>query len=154
MQFKALAPTLALALTALLCPAAWAQEVQVQNAWVRATVPGQKATGAFMGLLSAKGLRLKSVTTPVAGLAQVHEMHLEGNIMRMHAMENGLELPAGTLVELKPGGYHLMLMDLKAPLPKDSNIELTLVFVDAKGVEIRRELTLPVRTQPPTATAP
>jgi hypothetical protein len=60
----------------LLSPSARAQDVQVQNAWVRATVPGQKATGAFMGLLSAKGARLKSVATPVAGLAQVHEMQL------------------------------------------------------------------------------
>jgi copper(I)-binding protein len=130
--------------------AAWAQDVVVQNAWVRATVTGQKATGAFMSLTSATGSRLKSVTTPVAGVAEVHEMRVEDNIMKMQALKGGLELPAGKTVELKPGSYHLMLMDLKMPLPKDSSIPLTLVFVNARGVESKSELTLPVSVMAPT----
>jgi copper(I)-binding protein len=136
---------------ALLCQAALAQHVVVKDAWVRATVQGQKATGAFMSLSSAAGARLKSVSSPVAGVAQVHEMRMEGDVMKMAALENGLELPAGKTVELKPGGYHVMLMDLKLPLKKDSTIPLTLVFVDAKGVESKTEVTVPVSTVAPMA---
>ncbi len=134
---------------ALLCQTAMAQTVLVQNAWARATVPGQMASGAFMSLSSSTGSRLKSVSSPVAGVSQVHEMRMEGDIMKMKALENGLELPAGKTVELKPGGYHVMLMDLKLPLKKDTTIPLTLVFVDAKGVESKTELTVPVRTMVP-----
>jgi copper(I)-binding protein len=137
--------------SALLCQAALAQTVVVKDAWVRATVQGQKATGAFMNLSSAEGSRLKSVSSPVAGVAQVHEMRMDGDIMKMAALPNGLELPAGKTVELKPGGYHVMLMDLKMPLPKDSSVPLTLVFVDAKGVESKTELKLPVNAAAPMA---
>jgi copper(I)-binding protein len=140
---------LVVATAALWCQTALAQTVVVQNAWVRATVPGQRATGAFMSLSSAAGARLKSASTPVAAVAEVHEMRLEGDIMKMQALKDGLELPAGKTVELKPGGYHLMLLDLKAPLQKDSSITLTLVFVDAKGVESRTELKVPVATMAP-----
>ena len=135
--------------TALLCQAAMAQSVEIKNAWVRATVQGQKATGAFMSLSSTDGSRLKSVSSPVAGVAEVHEMRVEDNVMKMKALPNGLELPAGKTVELKPGSYHVMLMDLKAALPKDSTIPLTLVFVDSKGVESKTELTLPVTAMAP-----
>ena len=136
---------------ALLCQAAMAQNVVIENAWVRATVQGQKATGAFMSLSSAAGSRLKSVSSPVAGVAEVHAMRMDGDVMKMQALPNGLELPAGKTVELKPGGYHVMLMDLKLPLPKDSSVPLTLVFVDAKGVESKTELKLPVNAAAPMA---
>lgn len=149
---------LALATSALLCHTALAQtvqsqSVQVQGAWVRSTVPGQKASGAFMRLTAATGMRLLSITTPVAGVAQVHEMRMEGDIMKMQALPNGLELPAGKTVELKPGGYHLMLLDLKMPLKKDSSIPMTLVFVDAKGVQSKLELQVPVSTTAPMVQA-
>jgi copper(I)-binding protein len=134
---------------AVLCQGALAQNVEIKDAWVRATVPGQKATGAFMSLSSADGARLKSVSSPVAGVAEVHEMRVEDNVMKMKALPNGLELPAGKTVELKPGSYHVMLMDLKTALPKDSSVPLTLVFVDAKGVESKTELTLPVTAMAP-----
>ncbi|NVO07619.1 MAG: copper chaperone PCu(A)C [Rhodoferax sp.] len=133
----------------LLSQAALAQAVSVKNAWVRATVQGQKATGAFMALNAPSTTRLVAVSTPVAAVAEVHEMRMEGDIMKMAAIQGGLELPAGKTVELKPGGYHLMLMDLKLPLKKDSSIPLTLVFKDAKGVESRLELKVPVGTAAP-----
>ena len=126
-----------------------AQTVDVSGAWARATVPGQKATGAFMRLTSKDGARLVAISTPAAGVAEVHEMKLEEGVMRMHAVPGGLELPPGKTVELKPGGYHLMLMDLKQPLQRESTIALTLVFQDAKGHESRTELKLPVAMQPP-----
>ena len=136
---------------ALMMHTAQAQSLLVQDAWARATVQGQKATGAFMTLTSAGGGRLKSVSTPVAGIAEVHEMRMEGDVMKMAALTNGLELPAGKAVELKPGSYHLMLMDLKMPLRKDTRIPLTLVFVDSKGLESKTELSVPVNNTAPMA---
>jgi copper(I)-binding protein len=127
---------------------AFAQSVDVKDAWVRVSVQGQKATGAFMKITSRDGARLVSASTPVAGVAEVHEMKMDGNVMKMRAIEGGLELPAGKLVELKPGGFHVMLMDLKATLPKGSTVPLTLVFKDAKGAERKVELTVPVATGP------
>ncbi len=133
--------------------AALAQSVEVQNAWARATVQGQKATGAFMTLKSKADGRLVAVSSPVAGVAEVHEMKMDGGVMQMRALEGGLELPAGKTVELKSGGYHVMLMDLKLPLKKDTTIPLTLVFKDAKGQETRQELKVPVSMLPPFAGA-
>ena len=124
--------------------------VQVDGAWARATVQGQKGTGAFMSLTAKDATRLVGVSSPVAGVAEVHEMKMEGDVMKMRAVPV-LELPAGKKVELKPGGYHVMLMDLKAPLAKDSTIPVTLLFKDAKGVESRLELKLPVATAAPGA---
>ena len=124
--------------------------VKVENAWARATVPGQKGTGAFMNITAKDGTRLVGVSSPAAGVAEVHEMKMDNDIMRMRAMP-GLDLPAGQTVQLKPGGYHLMLMDLKAPLAKDSTVPVTLRFKDAKGVESKLDLVLPVGTVAPGA---
>ena len=131
----------------------YAQNVDVKNAWVRASVQGQKATGAFMQLTASQPTTLVGVASPVAGVAEVHEMKMDGDVMRMRALPNGLALPAGKTVALTPGGYHVMLMDLKATLPKDSTIPLTLTFKDAKGVESRVELKLPVATTAPGGAA-
>jgi copper(I)-binding protein len=107
-----------------LAAAAQAQ-VSVSNAWVRGTVPGQKATGAFMQLKSARGATLVAAESPAAGAVEIHAMRMEGNVMRMRAI-GSLELPAGQTVELKPGGYHAMLLDLKAPLKKGDVVPLRL----------------------------
>jgi copper(I)-binding protein len=136
---------------ALLAGMAHAQSVDVKDAWVRTSVQGQKATGAFMKLTAKDGAKLVAASSPVAGVTEVHEMKMEGDIMKMKAVAGGLDLPAGKTVELKPGGYHVMLMDLKAALPKDSTIPLTLVFKDAKGMESRLELKVPVATAPMAA---
>mgnify|MGYP002039149721 FL=1 len=135
---------------ALLSAPAWAQTaaVKVEGAWARASVQGQKATGAFMRLTAKDGARLVRAESPAAGLAEVHEMKMEGDIMKMRAVPT-LDLPAGKTVELKPGGYHIMLLDLKAPLAKDSAVPITLVFQDAKGVESKLNLTVPVGTAAP-----
>ena len=152
MKLNTITTILALSCGGLFAQAASAQTVDVQGAWARATVPGQKATGAFMKLTSKDGTKLVSVSTPAAGVSEVHEMKMDGDVMKMRAVQGGLYLPAGKAVELKPGGYHVMLMDLKAPLPKDSTVALTLVFKDAKGVETKQEVTLPVSTVAPMGT--
>ena len=118
-------------------------KVDVKNAWVRSTVPGQMGTGAFMKLTAKVGTQLVGVSSPVAGVGEVHEMKMDGDIMKMRAVP-ALDLPAGKTVELKPGGFHVMLMDLKQPLMKDSKVPLTLTFKDAKGVQSKLELSLPV----------
>lgn len=148
MKLKALALVATLA-----CGSLFAQTIEVKDAWVRTTVPGQKATGAFMKITSREGAKLVAVSTPAAGVAEVHEMKMDGNVMKMRAVQGGLDLPAGQTVELKSGGYHVMLMDLKAALPKDSTIPLTLVFKDAKGVESKVELKVPVASVAPGAPA-
>lgn len=127
---------------------AQAQPAQVQDAWVRVSVQGQKSTGAYMKITAREATTLVAVSTPVAGVAEVHEMKMDGDVMRMRALPAGLPIPAGGSVELKPGGFHVMMMDLKAALPKDSTVPLTLVFKDAKGAESRLELKVPVRTGP------
>ena len=125
--------------------------VKVEAAWARATVQGQKGTGAFMNLTAKEGTRLVGVSSPAAGVAEVHEMKMEGDVMKMRAVP-GLDLPAGQTVQLKPGGYHVMLMDLKAPLMKDSSVPVTLRFKDAKGIESKLDVVLPVSLAAPGAT--
>jgi len=110
-------------------------QVSVKDAWVRATVAQQKSTGAFMQLSSARPVRLVSVSSPVAGVAEVHEMKMDGGVMKMRAVES-LELAPGQPVELKPGSYHLMLMELKAPIKEGETVPLSLVF---EGADKKRE---------------
>lgn len=128
---------------------ALAQSVDVQGAWARATVQGQTATGAFMTLTAKANTRLVGASSPVAGVAEVHEMVMDGGVMKMRAVAGGLELPAGKAVELKPGSYHVMLMDLKLPVQKDTTIPLTLTFKNAKGEESKTELKVPVSMAAP-----
>ena len=132
----------------LACAQAGSANVDVKDAWVRSTVPGQMGTGAFMKITAKTGAKLVGVSSPVAGVGEVHEMKMDKDIMRMRAVST-LDLPAGKTIELKPGSYHVMLMDLKQPLLKDSKIPLTLMFKDAKGVQTRMELTLPVTNVAP-----
>ncbi len=134
----------ALLIYSLMVTSAWAQNVSVQSAWARATVQGQKATGAFMTLTSKTDTTLVAITTSVAGVAEVHEMKMDNNVMQMRALPDGLPLPAGKAVALQPGGFHVMLMELKLPLQKDTTIPLTLRFKDAKGVQSSMDIKVPV----------
>jgi periplasmic copper chaperone A len=127
---------------------ALAQNVEVKNAWVRTTVPGQKGTGAFMSITAKDGARLVGASSPVAGVTEVHEMKMEGDVMKMRAIP-GLDLPAGKTVELKSGGFHVMLMDLKAPLAIGSTVPLTLLLKDAKGADSQVTLQVPVSARSP-----
>jgi copper(I)-binding protein len=140
-----------LAATAAMAAGAIGQTQQlprVEGAWVRSAVPGQQGTGAFMKLTANEPMQLVGVSTPVAAVAELHEMRMEGDVMRMRAVAK-LELPAGRTVELKPGGYHLMLQDLKQALAPGSTVPLVLVLRDAKGAESKLELKVPVRVAAP-----
>jgi copper(I)-binding protein len=118
--------------------------VDVRDGWVRQSVPGQSGTGAFMKLTAPTGTKLVSISTPAAGTAEVHEMKMEGDVMKMRELPGGLDLPAGQTVELKPGGYHVMMTDLKGALAKGAAVPMTLKFEDAKGVKTALDVTLPV----------
>ena len=123
--------SLAMSMTAIVAHA----EVTIKDAWVRATVPQQMATGAFFQIQSSKDVRLVSVQAPLAGIAEIHEMKMENNVMKMRAVEY-LDLAAGKTVEFKPGGFHLMLMDLKAQVKAGDVIPLTLIV---EGKDKKRE---------------
>ena len=147
-----LSASLALAAT-LFCSHVLAQNVEIKDAWARATVQSQKATGAFMTLTAKTDTTLVGVASSVARVAEIHEMKMEGDVMKMRALPKGLELPAGKAVALKPGSFHLMLMDLKVPLQKDTTVPVTLRFKDAKGVESTLDLKVPVSTSAPGGAA-
>ena len=138
---KHLLPLLALTLAALGAHA----QTTVKDGWVRGTVPQQKATGAFAQITSAQGGRLVSAASPVAGVVEIHEMRMSGSTMQMRALTDGLALPAGQTVELKPGGYHVMLMDLKQPLKAGDTVPLTLVVEGADKKRETLQLQLPVK---------
>ncbi|MNM02075.1 hypothetical protein D3C81_120210 [compost metagenome] len=126
---------LATALAVLSFSAAAQSGVQITDPWVRATVPQQKATGAFMQITAPKAMRLLEVRSSVAGVAEIHEMSMADNMMRMRQVKE-IALPAGKAVELKPGGYHVMLLDLKGQVKAGDKIPLTLVL---EGEDKHRE---------------
>ena len=136
--------TLAAAVLALSATSLWAQTtVKVDEPWVRGTVAQQKATGAFMRLTADKDARLVSASSPVAGVVEIHEMAMEKDIMKMRQIP-GLDLAAGRAQELKPGGYHVMLMDLKQQIKGGDTVPLTLVFEDAAKQRFTQEVSAPV----------
>jgi len=124
-----------------------AAQVIVSDPWIRGTVPQQMATGAFMQLKSAKDAKLIEARSPAAGVVEIHEMTMENNVMRMRAVQ-ALALPAGRTVELKPGGYHMMLMDLKQQMREGETVPVTLI-VESGG---KRE-TVEVKAKVRAATA-
>ena len=115
---------------------AWTAQAEVKltitEPWVRATVPQQPATGAFMTLTADQDARLVAVESPVAKQVEIHEMRMENDIMRMRQIP-GLDLPRGQKVELRPGGYHVMLIGLHAPVTASQTVPLTLVVEDRQG---------------------
>jgi copper(I)-binding protein len=123
-----------LVLAALLAFAAQAQTT-VKDPWVRGTVAQQKATGMFAQITSSSGGKLVSASSPVAGVVEIHEMSMDGSVMKMRAVA-GIDLPAGKPVDLKPGGYHVMLMDLKKELKAGEMVPVTLVV---EGADKKRE---------------
>ena len=126
-----------------------AADLEVAHPWVRGTVPAQKATGAFMQLSSKGGVTLVGVASPAAKIVELHEMVMDNNVMKMRAVPR-LEVVAGKALELKPGSYHVMLIDLNKPLAKGEIVPITLQ-VEGKdkkveAVEVKaevRELTAP-----------
>ena len=120
-------------------------QTSVKDPWVRGTVAQQKATGAFMTITNTGGGTLVAASSPVAGVVEIHEMTMDGTTMKMRALPKGLDLPAGKAVELKPGGYHVMLLDLKAPLKTGESVEINLVVEGQDGKKETVAVKAPVQ---------
>jgi len=129
------------AIGALSMQAAWAANVSVSDAWARATVPGQKVSGAYMKIQSDADARLVSASSPAVPRVEVHEMKMDGDVMRMREVQ-AIDLPKGKTVSLEPGGYHIMLMNLPKPIAAGEVIPLTLTIESGgkrQTVEVKAE---------------
>ena len=124
------------------------KSLRVSDPFVRATPPGAKVAGAFMSIANQgkDADRLVAARSPVAGVVEIHEMAMEGGLMKMRAVK-GIDLKPGATVELRPGGYHVMLEDLKRPLQQGEQVPMTLVFEKAGSIEVN------VRVEPMGAAA-
>jgi copper(I)-binding protein len=128
--------------------------VQVQRAWARAT-PGGGHTGAVYLTLLAEGApdRLTGASTPVAGAAMLHESYEDHGVARMRMLD-GVDLPTGKPVVLKPGGMHIMLTGLKQPLSRGSSFPLTLTFQTAPPATVTVSVLAPGASGPAENTMP
>jgi copper(I)-binding protein len=134
---------IALLVVAGMAGAAQAQ-VEVKGAWVRGMVESQKATGAFMSITSTAPARLVAAQSPAAGKVEIHQTTMEGGVARMRPVE-AIELPAGKAVELKPGGYHVMLMQVPRPLKEGETVPVTLIVETKEGKRESIAVQAPVR---------
>lgn len=121
-----------------------ADTVEVKEAWIRATVPGQPVAGAFMTLKAASAAALTGAKSPVAKSCEVHEMKHDKGVMKMRAIPS-LPLPAGEVVALEPGGLHLMLFGIRQPLTAGSTVPITLTFKPSKGKPFTQTIEVPVK---------
>ena len=140
----------AVALLAVALPVASSAQVSVSDAWVRSTVPGQQVSGAFMKLVASSDVSLVAAASPVAGRVEIHESSMHGGVMQMREVRN-IVLSAGRTVELKPGGYHIMLMAMKQPLKAGDSVPITLTFEDGAGRRTTVDVKADVR---PLSAAP
>lgn len=113
-------------------------DLKIDHPWSRATPGGAKVAGGFMTITNngKEADRLIGGTLVSAGIVEIHEMAMEGNVMKMRALAQGLEIKPGQTVELKPGGFHVMFLDLKAPLKEGEKVKGTLVFQRAGTIEV------------------
>lgn len=147
--------TFPLLLALVLASAAFAHDykvgaLEIGHPWARATPSSAPAGGGFLTITNTGSApdRLVSARSPAAEIVQVHEMKMDGAIMRMREVEKGLEIPAGKSVTLAPGGLHLMMMGLKAPLKQGTEVPVTLVFEKAGAVEVQLSVEGLGATQP------
>ena len=115
----------------------------VEDAWTRATADGAKVGAGYLTIRNTGSAAdtLVSVATSVAGRGEIHDMTMTDGVMRMRRLAEGIEIPAGGSVSLKPGGMHLMLMDLKGPLAEGGRVTVTLTFKSGASGDV----VLPVR---------
>ena len=110
---------------------AWANSIAVREAWVRTTVPGQTVASAYMEITARDAARLVAVRSPISPRVEIHWMIMDGGVMRMREVGT-IDLPKKSTVTLKPGGYHLMLLNLRKPIKAGDKITLSLI-VETKG---------------------
>ena len=129
---------------AVCCPLVASAGLTVKDAWVRGTVPGQDTTGAFMTVTSTEDAKLVEASSPIAKMTEIHKSELRNGINEMHPVD-AITLPAGKPVELRNGGYHMMLMGISRPVTAGQKVPITLEVVDAKGRKSKVEVQADVR---------
>lgn len=129
------------------------QPVVVSQAWVRPAAKGQRVTGGYLQIQAQEAVTLLGFASPVAGKAEVHEMKMDGDVMRMRALPS-LAIAAGQTVNLQPGGNHLMLFDLKQPIAAGAKVPLILKFQDARGKTFEWPVTAEARATSPSGARP
>jgi periplasmic copper chaperone A len=117
--------------------------VQAEDAWCRPTPNGVFVGGCYVTLVSSRDDRLVSVASPLSPVLEIHEMRMDGDMMRMNPLPEGLPLPAGETVQMRPGAEHLMLMALSAPLAEGETVPLTLTFAEAAEVTVEAQVRQP-----------
>ena len=125
--------------------------LEISQPWARATAPTAPAGGGYLAITN-KGTtpdRLVSASSPAAQTVQVHEMKMDGNIMRMREVEHGLEIAPGATIKLAPGGLHLMMMGLKGPFKQGTTVPVTLVFEKAGRIDVELAVGSIGATEPP-----
>src|SRR5688572_20670287 len=118
------------ALMLLAACSAFAQSIEVKDAWVRGTVPAQKATGAFMEITGKSAVRLIGAASPLADTVEIHNMTMQNGVMKMFQVQ-GIDVPAGKTIKLAPGGYHVMMMGLKQQMKPGQRVPLDLLIETA-----------------------
>ncbi|HEY7985882.1 MAG TPA: copper chaperone PCu(A)C [Methylophilaceae bacterium] len=120
-------------------------DVTISNAWVRDTKPGQEVGAAYMTLKSPADTQLIKVESQSAGTVEIHEMSMNNGVMKMRMLDT-LALPANKAVQLSPGGFHLMLFDMKKPFVSGTQVDMVLTFKDKAGKLSKQKITVPVKT--------
>ncbi len=123
---------------------ACADQISVTNVWTRAGAPGQKVAGIYFDIESVVDAKLVAVSTPIAQVAELHLMTVDNGTMRMRAVL-AVDLPAGKTVSLEPGGYHVMLFDLKRSLQAGERIPIQLSIEDVDGRQMKLKIEADVR---------
>ena len=137
-------------LTASLSLTALADTVKISDPWARATAPGAPAGGAFMSLTADADMTLIAAESRASKVVELHTMKMENGVMIMRAVPQ-IDLPKGQTVSLKPGGLHVMLIGLHAPLKAGEKVDMTLRVKDSQGKEQRIPVTAEIRTMKPMA---
>lgn len=124
--------------------------IEISQPWSRATPSTAPSAGGFLTLTNKGDTpdRLVAIESPAANQTQVHEMKMDGAVMRMRELDNGIVLAPGQTVELKPGGFHVMFTGLKAPFVKDQKVAATLVFEKAGRIDVEFQVEALGAAQP------
>jgi len=124
--------------------------LEISGGFSRATLPNAPVGGGYVTITNkgSEADRLVGAASPVAGVTQIHEMKMEGDLMKMNEVPDGVEIPPGATVTLKPGGLHIMFMQLTGPLVEGTSIPLTLTFEKAGSVEVQLSVESPAAKGP------
>lgn len=122
-------------------------KISIENAWVRASAPGQKVGAAYMTIKSNENIEMVYAETARAGSVEMHSMTMNNGVMKMRMLES-LPVKANQPVSLAPGGLHLMLFDLTAPFKSGEKISFRLCFKNSTGNIVEQTITVPVKEAP------